>query len=191
LNIATLATIMRDDLHRTEALRNHWRRAVRLAGRPAERGAAALELARATFQEFREGIRNEWSSELNAKIRLSGNELFGIDGTLGIIDALERKAVRPLEFRLCEILRCSAYDQRPDEIVRAAQVAVRQECAESAIEHCALSVAREHDEGQARELRQAMSAMLARADLSEEPHLKRKSAGDPGELVDTPLELTL
>jgi hypothetical protein len=174
---------MRDDLHRTEALRNHWRRAVRLAGRPAERGAAALELARATFQEFREGIRNEWSSELNAKIRLSG--------TLGIIDALERKAVRPLEFRLCEILRCSAYDQRPDEIVRAAQVAVRQECAESAIEHCALSVAREHDEGQARELRQAMSAMLARADLSEEPHLKRKSAGDPGELVDTPLELTL
>lgn len=182
---------MRDDLHRTEALRNHWRRAVRLAGRPAEREAAALELARATFQEYREGIRSEWSSELNEKIRLSGNELFGIDGTLGVIDVLERKAVRPLEFRLCEILRCSAYEQSPEEIVTSAQLAVRAECAESAIEHCALSVAREHDEGQARELRQAMTAMLARADLSEELHRKRKSAGESGELVDAPLELML
>ena len=182
---------MRDDLHLTEALRTHWRRAVRLAGRVADREAAVLELARATFQECREGMRSEWSSELKTKIRLSGNELFGIDGTLGVIDALERKAQLPLEFRLCEILRCSAYDQSPEEIVRTAEVTVRQECAESAIEHCALSVAKEHDEGQARELRQAMTAMLSQADLSAEPQRKRQSAREPHELIDATLELTL
>lgn len=182
---------MRDDLHLTEALRTHWRRAVRLAGRPADHDTAIIELARATFRECREGIRSDWSSELQMRIRVSGDDLFGIEGTLEVIDALERKAVRPLEFRFCEFLRCSAYDQPAAELVKTAQIAVRKECAESAIEHCAHVVAKERDEGQARALRQAMTSMLASADFSVEPERNLRSSGDADALIDAPLDLIL
>ena len=191
LSIAPSTTPMRDDLHLTEALKTHWRRAVRLAGRSADRDTAITELVRATFHECREGIRSEWSSELQARIRLSGNDLFGIEGTLGVIDALERKAVLPLEFRFCEFLRCSAYDRPAAEVVKTAELAVRKECAESAIEHCALVVAKEHDEGQARELRQAMTGMLSSADLSVESERTRRPSGNVVDLIDSPLELNL
>ncbi|MBU9185205.1 hypothetical protein [Burkholderia multivorans] len=181
---------MRDDLHTTVALRPHWRKAVRAVEMP-DRSAAALEIHRASCREWEDGVRAEWFAGLVHQVEEARSSLFGVDSVLAVVDSFELSASRPLERSVCEVARQVAYGGPIDKLERVVQATVISDCARQGIEHCALSVADQFNEGQSVQLRRAMTKLAAEIDFTSEPAPRTQKKLSKDQVLDLPLAISV
>lgn len=181
---------MRDDLHTTVALRPHWRKAVRAVEMP-DQGEAAIEIHRASCREWEEGVRPAWFAELVRKVEEARSSLFSVESVLAVVDSFEQSASRPLERSVCEVARQVAYGGPVDKLEHVVQATVISDCARHGIEHCALSVADQFNEGQSTQLRRAMTKLAAEIDFTSEPAPRTRKKLSKDQVLDLPLDMSV
>ncbi len=179
---------MRDDLHTTVALRPHWRKAVRAVEMP-DQGEAALEIHRASCREWEDGVRPAWFADLVHKVEEARLSLFSVDSVLAVVDSFEQSAWSSLERNVCEVARQVAYGGPVDRLEGVVRATVISDCARQGIEHCALSVADQFNEGQSNQLRRAMTKLAADIDFTSKPAPRTKKKLDKDQILDLSLDI--
>ncbi|AJX32474.1 hypothetical protein [Burkholderia oklahomensis] len=179
---------MRDDLHTTMALRPHWRKAVRAVERP-DQGEAVLEIHRASCREWEDGVRPAWFAELVHKVEEARSSLFSVESVLAVVDSFEQSAWSSLERNVCEVARQVAYGGPVDRLEGVVRATVISDCARQGIEHCALSVADQFNEGQSNQLRRAMTKLAADIDFTSKPAPRTKKKLDTDQILDLSLDM--
>jgi hypothetical protein len=183
---------MRDDLHKTPTLRSHWKRTVLIATRLADRDTLPNEIVSTVDRDFNSAIRADWLARLVKGIDECANFLEGMSDPRAVVNECEKSASHTMEFELCETMRYLSTESGIATLVADSVVAVKRRHADAGVEHCWLSVALEHGEGQGVPLRRVLSSALASAVFSFSVSAPRRHMRDEGmSLLDRPLALSL